>query len=948
MAIDVGSAIAYLDLDISKFKSGLSSALSSLNTFADSSLSASTRITALGSAVTTTGSTLTKTVTLPLTVAGTAATKLASDFEASMSKVEAISGSTADQMVDLRNKAIEMGAKTKFSAKESADAFTYMAMAGWKAEDMIDGISGIMSLAAADGLDLATTSDIVTDALTAFGLQAEDSARFADVLAQASSSANTNVSMLGESFKYVGPVAGALGMSVEDTALALGLMANAGIKSSQAGTSLRTALTNMIRPTDRMEKQMNALGISMTNSDGTMKSMREVLVTLRERFATLTEAEKASAAANIFGKEAMSGMLAIVNASEEDFNKLASAIDNSEGRADEMAATMMDNLAGAIEQLMGALESLAIKFGTALTPTIRSVAEWITSLVEKLNTLSDEQVEQIVKIAAMVAAFGPLLMVLGKVITSVGSMVQLFSSLPAIGASFTAISSALLPILAIVGAVVGLIAVFKKLYEENEDFRTRVTENWNGVKESISATIESIKTAFENFKEGLKGISELLQGTFDKISPDLGNSTIQLLESLRTAFTALSPIVEKVTKVLGGMFLTAVSVSVGIINGLLKALSPLIDLISSSIDFFVNLGEAISALFSGDYEGFVENMNEAFENVKEGVSSLIETLGALLSGFVEGFWTTLVSLFAQFGVDVEQFITNIWNSIVAFFAGIKDNIVNFITTLGDGLVNFVTVTIPNFINSVIEWFNNLPYNVGYAFGMVLGYIANFGESLITWASQAIPAFIESVSTFFETLPERIGTVLTTILTKLTVWVTTMLLKAIEFGSTFVKNVIDYFTTLPGKMYDELVAAKNKLLDALPGMLSAGKSLMNKLWEGLKSVWNSISEWFTGIGETIKDFFQGIMDGFKNVKESADSLKSSVSGSHANGLSYVPYNGYIAELHQGERVLTKAENEEYSKGNNGAGDTFIFNSPQPIDAYEATRLFIKTKEELEWA
>ena len=221
--------------------------------------------------MTQTGSTLTKSVTLPLAALGTASVKTASDFESAMSKVEAISGSTGDEMDALCDKAIEMGAKTKFSAKESADAFTYMAMAGWDAGQMMDGIGGIMSLAAADGLDLATTSDIVTDALTAFGLQAADSGHFADVLAQASSSANTNVSMLGESFKYVAPVAGSLGMSVEDTALALGLMANAGIKSSQAGTALRTALTNMVKPTDSMAAKMDALGISVTNSDGSMK-----------------------------------------------------------------------------------------------------------------------------------------------------------------------------------------------------------------------------------------------------------------------------------------------------------------------------------------------------------------------------------------------------------------------------------------------------------------------------------------------------------------------------------------------------------------------------------------------------------------------------------------------------------------------------------------------------
>lgn len=223
---------------------------------------------------------------------GTYAVKVGSDFEAGMSKVEAISGASGAELEALTEKAEEMGAKTKFSATESAEAMQYMAMAGWKASDMIDGIDGIMNLAAADGLDLATTSDIVTDALTAFGLKASDSAHFADVLAKASSSANTNVSMLGESFKYVAPIAGTLGYSAEDTAVALGLMANAGIKGSQAGTSLRTALTNMASPTKDMVGVMNSLGIEIENANGSMKPLGDLMDDLREKFRITTEEER--------------------------------------------------------------------------------------------------------------------------------------------------------------------------------------------------------------------------------------------------------------------------------------------------------------------------------------------------------------------------------------------------------------------------------------------------------------------------------------------------------------------------------------------------------------------------------------------------------------------------------------------------------------------------------
>lgn len=374
-------------------------------------------------------------------------------FESGMSKVEAISGATGEDLAALTDKAKEMGAKTKFSATESAEAMQYMAMAGWKTGDMLNGIEGIMNLAAASGEDLATTSDIVTDALTAFGLSAQDSTHFADILAQASSNANTNVSMMGETFKYVAPVAGAMGYSAEDVALAVGLMANSGIKASQAGTSLKAALVNMVKPTDDMRGVMERLGISIQNADGSIKPFGELIGDLRDKFAITTDAERAQnyamaeqkltaegladslsglsgeqrnaqiaylegvelikdmtkeeikaqakqklgikltkerqlseeelyqlasslgkesldgmtaamqeeAAATLFGKEAMSGMLAIINASDADYEKLAGSIENCDGAAAAMAETMQNNLEGQLTILGSAAQGLALE-----------------------------------------------------------------------------------------------------------------------------------------------------------------------------------------------------------------------------------------------------------------------------------------------------------------------------------------------------------------------------------------------------------------------------------------------------------------------------------------------------------------------------------------------------------------------------------------------------------
>lgn len=329
-------------------------------------------------------------VSAALTTAGGYAIKVGADFEEGMSKVAAISGAAGEDLEALTAKAKEMGAETKFSATESAEAFQYMAMAGWKTEDMLNGIEGIMDLAAASGEDLAMVSDIVTDALTAFGLQAKDSAHFADVLAAAASNSNTNVSMMGYTFKYVAPLAGSMKYSIEDTAVAIGLMANAGIKGEQAGTSLRAMLTRLVKPTDEVAGAMDDLGICMTNADGTMRPLNDVIRDLRTSFSKLDDSQKTNYAAAIAGQEAMSGMLAIVNASESDFNKLTAAINGADGAAKTTAETMQDNLKGAIEELSGSAETLGLEIYEELQTPLKEAAlkgvEYVNQITEAFQS----------------------------------------------------------------------------------------------------------------------------------------------------------------------------------------------------------------------------------------------------------------------------------------------------------------------------------------------------------------------------------------------------------------------------------------------------------------------------------------------------------------------------------------------------------------------------------
>jgi TP901 family phage tail tape measure protein len=361
-------------------------------------------------------------ISAPMVAFSGYALKVTMDFEEGMAKVQAISGATAEDMVLLSDKAKEMGKNTKFSATESAEALSYMAMAGWKTQDMLNGLPGIMDLAAASGENLGLVSDIVTDAMTAFGMSTERSSEFADVLASASNNANTNVAMLGESFKYVAPLAGSLGYNVQDTSIALGLMANSGIKASQAGTSLKTALVNMAKPTDNMKAVMNKYGLSLQNTDGSMKSLREVINMLRENMKGLDEATLASASATLFGKESLAGMLAIINASESDYNKLTNAIDNSSGASKKMADIMNKTAKGQITLLKSNLESLGISIGEKLLPHVNSLIDKLNNLIDWFGNLDEETQQSILKFGLMTFATGGLLKAVGGLTTGIGGL----------------------------------------------------------------------------------------------------------------------------------------------------------------------------------------------------------------------------------------------------------------------------------------------------------------------------------------------------------------------------------------------------------------------------------------------------------------------------------------------------------------------------------------------
>ena len=456
-----------------------------------------------GNNLKTVGQSMSTSITLPSIAVGAAATKIGIDFDRAMSKVQAISGATAEDFKKLKTKSEEMGKSTKFSASESAEAMTYMGMAGWKTNDMLVGLEGILNLAAAGGTDLALASDIVTDGLTGLGLTANDSSKFVDIMAATITSANTNVEMMGETLKYAGPVAGALGIKMEDLSLAIGLMGNAGIKSSQSGTALRAGLTNLVKPTKQMKIAMEKYGINIKKtSDGSVDLMATIKH-LREKMGGLNETTQANALATIFGKEAMSGWAAIINASETDFNKLSEAIANSDGKATELAQVMQQNLGGSIDTMKSALEG-ALKDGfEAMLPVIDSVVGKITDLANWFSGLDEEQQKNIVTMVGVAATLGPLLSLFGQFLVVGGNAVTLFGALKTGTLGATASTGLLSSAIAILTGPAGLVLLVSSIIAvasalgDNEKKLTELQEKWGLFGQVIGSVCETMTGTVE-------------------------------------------------------------------------------------------------------------------------------------------------------------------------------------------------------------------------------------------------------------------------------------------------------------------------------------------------------------------------------------------------------------------------------------------------------------------
>lgn len=753
--------------------------------------------------------------------------KKSRELEAQMSTVKAISNATTEDMTRLTDMAKHMGATTQFTAVEAGKALEYMAMAGWKTDQMLGGLPGIMNLAAASGEDLGQVSDIVTDALTAFNMTADQSGRFADVLAQASSNANTNVSMMGATFQKVAPVAGTLGYSVEDMSLGIGLMANASVKAETAGTSLKTALANMAKPTKQMQAYMDKYGISLTNADGSMKTFREVIDNLRSSLGGLSKTEKTAAATAIFGKESFAGMLAIVNASDADFKKVSDAVNNAAGAAERMAAIKLDNLEGDVTLLKSATDGLQTAIGDALLPTFRAGTQQLTKFVSNLTEFinaNPELVRTIVKVTAGLLAFKAaaltaklgFLELKGGVLT-VQKVMALFKGKTAL-AGVEAVGFA--------GKVKG------------------VAKSVTGYFGGIGSAAGGVGRAFGQMFNGTK-----IGGAFSKIGGVAGGVFSKLFSGVGGVATrAFTGVAGTITNVLGK---AGTAVAAGPLGKIGSVIGKGFGKMGTLIAPLQKLGGAILGPFSGI-------LGKVLPVV--GVISLIVAAVQILRDNLDKVREVVERVFGKAGLDVfngiVDAITNIGDTIRNIFTdgnlgGARQFLINLFGEEATGVIDgAITIlqTVWNILSGFIEFVN------AYVRPIVEQIFSFIVGTVLPQIAQAFAEWAPTIASILQGLAEVVSTIATAIMA------------VIQFLMPTIQSIIGVaLETIKGVVSGALTAIKG-LVDVFAGIFTGD---WTRVWEGVKSifsgVWNSLKSIASGVLNGIIGLVNGVISGLNKLK-----------------------------------------------------------------------------------
>ena len=835
------------------------------------------------------------------------AIKVGSDFEAGMSNVEAISSASAQsvttasgEMVDgltaLTDKAKEMGATTKFSATESSQALNYMAMAGWDAQAMYDGLAGIMTLAAASGEDLATTSDIVTDALTAFGMQASESGHFADVLAQVSASANTNVGLLGETFKYVAPLCGTMGYSAEDASIAIGLMANSGIKGSQAGTALKTAIANMAAPTKAMAAQMAALGIEITNSDGSSKSLMEVMQNLRTSFDGLSESEQAAAASTIFGKESMRGMMAVINASDEDFAKLTESIYDCDGAAEQMAATMQDNLQGQITILKSGVEGLGIAVYEKLQEPLKNLAvkgqEYIGQLTDAFNSggfsgLVSEIGNVLADAVSMVMTYAP------KLVDAAVDCIDAFiggisSALPAIAPAAVQIGTTLIE---------GIIRVVPQLLSAGVQLLTALVEGAaSAAPQLIVAFVEAVAAVIEALIEQapalLQAGMDLLQALADGILeslPIIAEAAPELIQSL----------CDSVTETLPQLLATGLEIVNSLTEGLMQA-AP--QIATAAAQIVTTLAAFVIQNLPTIALAAVEIISTLADTLISSIPSLLKSVVDIMQGIL-GFVCDNLPTIAQAAVEI---LTTLCEKLVALIP----QLVPVVTQIIMSIFNFVVQNLPTIVQAAIQ------------------IMVTLVQGIIAQIPTLIPAVVQLISQIFQSIVANLPTIISGAIQIITT-LAMGLIQAIPHVIAAIPQIVS--AIINGFLNTNWASVGVNIIQGIgSGIASAAKGLVQiavnaarnaiyavKSWLGIaspsKRAKKEIGQWILpGVGEGVKESEPELND---RMEDAADHMVSAFNGHSRN----IDVSGLVRKMQAGvEQETAKINNTVTIKSKTGSG------------------------------
>ena len=753
--------------------------------------------------------------------------KKSRELEAQMSTVKAISNATTEDMTRLTDMAKHMGATTQFTAVEAGKALEYMAMAGWKTDQMLGGLPGIMNLAAASGEDLGQVSDIVTDALTAFNMTADQSGRFADVLAQASSNANTNVSMMGATFQKVAPVAGTLGYSVEDMSLGIGLMANASVKAETAGTSLKTALANMAKPTKQMQAYMDKYGISLTNADGSMKTFREVIDNLRSSLGGLSKTEKTAAATAIFGKESFAGMLAIVNASDADFKKVSDAVNNAAGAAERMAAIKLDNLEGDVTLLKSATDGLQTAIGDALLPTFRAGTQQLTKFVSNLTEFinaNPELVRTIVKVTAGLLAFKAaaltaklgFLELKGGVLT-VQKVMALFKGKTAL-AGVEAVGFA--------GKVKG------------------VAKSVTGYFGGIGSAAGGVGRAFGQMFNGTK-----IGGAFSKIGGVAGGVFSKLFSGVGGVATrAFTGVAGTITNVLGK---AGTAVAAGPLGKIGSVIGKGFGKIGTLIAPLQKLGGAILGPFSGilgkvlPVVGVISLIVAAVQILRDNLDKVREVVGRVFGDAGLVIFDKVVAAITNIGDTIRNVFTD------GNLGGARQFLINLFGEEATGVIDgSITIlqTVWNILSGFIEFVNTYVRPiVEQIFSFIVG-------TVLPQIAQAFAEWAPTIASILQGLAEVVSTIATAIMA------------VIQFLMPTIQSIIGVaLETIKGVVSGALTAIKG-LVDVFAGIFTGD---WTRVWEGVKSifsgVWNSLKSIASGVLNGIISLVNGVISGLNKLK-----------------------------------------------------------------------------------